>query len=323
MHGDASPRKTPDGPSGSGYPSESGVPVGSGGAIAFATLIVANVALAFGPWFVRAADTGPVAAAFWRIALAAPMLAVLAGAGGARPQRLPLPLWAMLAVAGVLFAADLGTWHLGILRTTLANATLFGNCATLIFPVYGFLVARSWPTRTQGAALLLAGIGGVLLMGRSYQLDPGHLMGDLLCLTAGLLYTGYFIVMARVRDRMAPLPALALSSIASVVPLLVFAILLGENVWPHSWAPLIGLALVSQVLGQGCMIHALGRLSPLVVGIALLIQPVVAGTVGWIVYDERLGAVDLVGVAMVAVALVLVRRTPRLAPGGTASHLDD
>ena len=87
MHGDASPRKTPDAPSGSGVRRKSGVPVGSGGAVAFATLIVANVSLAFGPWFVRAADTGPVAAAFWRIALAAPMLAVLAGAGGARPQR--------------------------------------------------------------------------------------------------------------------------------------------------------------------------------------------------------------------------------------------
>ena len=83
MHGDASPRKTPDAPSGSGVRRKSGVPVGSGVPVAFATLIVANVALAFGPWFVRAADTGPVAAAFWRIALAAPMLAVLAGAGGA------------------------------------------------------------------------------------------------------------------------------------------------------------------------------------------------------------------------------------------------
>jgi len=312
MHGDAPPRKTPVVPSRSAT---------SGAALAFTALVVANVALAFGPWFVRAADTGPVAAAFWRIALAAPVLAVLAGAGGAKPQRLPGQLWAMLAVAGVLFAADLGTWHLGILRTTLANATLFGNCATLIFPVYGFLVARTWPTRTQAAALLLAGIGGVLLMGRSYQLDPGHLVGDLLCLTAGLLYTGYFIVMARVRDRMAPLSALALSSVASVVPLLAFAVLLGERIWPQGWTPLIGLALVSQVLGQGCMIYALGRLSPLVVGIALLIQPVVAGAVGWIVYGERLGAPDLVGVVMVAIALVLVRRQP-VAPAGGRPHLE-
>jgi drug/metabolite transporter (DMT)-like permease len=288
---------------------------------AFVALVIANVALAFGPWFVRIADVGPVASAFWRVALAAPLLAGMALAGGARPRRIAPGLWAMLVIAGVAFAADLGSWHLGILRTTLANATLFGNCATLIFPLYGFLVARTWPTRAQGVALLLAALGAGLLMGRSYQLDAKNLTGDLLCLLAGLLYTLYFIAMARVRATMAPLSTLALATIASIVPLYLFAGVLGEGLWPHNWTPLIGLALVSQVLGQGCMIYALGRLSPLVVGLALLIQPVVAATVGWIAYGERLHAPDLIGVAMVAVALVLVRRAPRVAPADANPHL--
>ena len=283
---------------------------------AFAALVVANVALAFGPWFVRLADTGPVASGFWRIALAAPLLVALAYASGARPVRLPPKLWWALVAGGVCFAADLASWHLGILRTTLANATLFGNSATLIFPIYGFLVARAWPTRAQGLALGLATVGAVLLMGRSYQLDPRNLTGDLLCLLAGVLYTVYFICMARARDTMAPLPALALSTLASVGPLLLFAWVLGERIWPGDWTPLLGLALASQVFGQGLMIYALGKLSPLVVGIALLIQPVVAGAVGWIVYDERLGAPDLLGIALVAAALVLVRRGPAVAAAG-------
>ncbi len=292
------------------------------GARAFAAVAIANVALAFGPWFVRMADVGPVASGFWRITLAAPLLCALAYAAGARPTRLPAALWVTLVVAGVAFAADLGSWHLGILRTTLANATLFGNSATLIFPLYGFLVARAWPSRTQGFALALAAAGAALLMGRSYQLDPRNLVGDLLCLLAGILYTGYFIAMARARDTMAPLSSLALSTLASIVPLLVFAWALGERIWPGDWTPLIALALVSQVLGQGCMIYALGKLSPLVVGIALLIQPVVAGAVGWIVYGERLGVPDLVGVVMVAAALVLVRRDSGVAPRPPHAHLE-
>ena len=40
-----------------------------------AGLIGANAALALGPWFVRSADTGPVSAGFWRLALALPVLA--------------------------------------------------------------------------------------------------------------------------------------------------------------------------------------------------------------------------------------------------------
>jgi drug/metabolite transporter (DMT)-like permease len=280
------------------------------GTLAFGALLIANVALAFGPWFVRATEVGPVAAGFWRLTLAVPFLVLLAAQQGARPTRLRRGVWIGLIAGGVCFAADLGSWHLGILRTTLANATLFGNAATLMFPIYGFLVARTWPTRTQGWALMLAAAGAGLLLGRSYQLDAKNLAGDLLCILAGLLYTVYFILMARARTTLAPLSALVLSTLAGIVPLLVFALAMGERIVPVHWGPLIGLALCSQVLGQGLMIYALGRFSPLVIGIALLIQPVVAGTVGWIVYGERLGLPDLVGVVMVAVALVLVRRTP-------------
>ncbi|WP_174293040.1 DMT family transporter [Sphingomonas bacterium] len=285
----------------------------------FAALLVANVALAFGAWFVRHADTGPVAAGLWRIALAAPVLAGLAVASGSRPTPLGGRLWWLLGLGGVAFAADLGCWHLGIRRTTLANATLFGNCATLIFPVYGFVAARTLPTRLQAIALGCAAVGAALLMGRSYQLDPRHLAGDLLCILAGLLYTIYFVLMARVRQTLAPVSALALSTVASVLPLLGFALALGEAIVPHLWWPLVSLALVSQVLGQGCMVYALGRLSPLVIGVALLVQPVVAAAIGWASYGERLGLADWIGAALVAAALVMIRGQ-EVAPDAPARH---
>ncbi|WP_394663430.1 DMT family transporter [uncultured Sphingomonas sp.] len=287
--------------------------------MAFAAVILANVALAFGPLLVRMADTGPVAAAFWRITLAAPVLALVALISPARPRRPGkghAGLWALLLIGGIAFAGDLGSWHIGIRQTTMANATLFGNSATFIFPLYGFLIARTWPSRSQGIALILAAVGAGLLMGRSYQVDPRHLIGDLMCVLAGILYALYFILMARVRTTMPPIPALAWSTIASIVPLFVFAVALGERVWPGHWSALILLALGSQIIGQGLMIYALGLLSPLVVGLALLVQPIVATAIGWIVYDERLALPDLVGVAMVAVALVLVRRGSTVAKPG-------
>ncbi|WP_420030901.1 DMT family transporter [Sphingomonas japonica] len=286
-------------------------------------MVVANIALAFGPWFVRMADTGPVAAAFWRIALAVPVLLVVAAvmARGKPAFAGVRGLWGVLVIAGIAFAADLGSWHFGIVRTTLANATLFGNSATFIYPIYGFLIARAWPSRSQGVALLLAAIGAGLLMGRSAELSPQNLVGDLFSLLAGILYAVYFIFMARARAVMAPLPALALSSLMTVLPLLAVALLLGEAIVPTDWTPLILLAVVSQLLGQGLMIYALGHLSPIVVGLALLLQPVVAATIGWIAYGERLAAADAAGALLVAVALVLVRlggRTPvQLAPVGS------
>lgn len=281
-----------------------------------AAVIAANLFLATGPLFVRLADTGPVAAAFWRIALAAPVLLIVAAALGERPVRAAKGLWGVIALAGLAFAADLGSWHIGIRGTTLANSTLFGNSATLIYPIYGFIVARAWPTRTQGGALALAALGGGLLLGRSAELSPQNVVGDLFCLLAGVLYAAYFILMARVRSTMAPMSALGLSTAASVLPLLALALLLGERVMPGDWTPLILLTVCSQLIGQGLMIYAIGHLTPLVVGLALLIQPVVSAAIGWVWFDERLGLPDIAGAVLIAAALVLVRKpgTKPLAP---------
>jgi drug/metabolite transporter (DMT)-like permease len=280
--------------------------------LAFAALIGGNIALAFGPVFVRLASSeahiGPVAAGFWRLALAVPVLFVMTRMAGQPIRRLDKPMLAMIAFGGLFFAADLGSWHLGILKTKLANATLLGNAASLMFPLYGFLVARSLPSRGQGAALVLAALGAALLMGKSYELSPQYLVGDLLCLLAGTLYTFYLIAIDRARGRLQPLPVLTLSTIAGLLPLLIFAKLLGETVWPDSWWPLLCLALGSQVVGQGLLVYAMGHVRPLVTGLAFLMQPIVAAAIGWTVYGEALTLADWIGAGAVAAAIVLVRR---------------
>ena len=290
--------------------------LGGGGArYGIAALLIANALLALGPLFVRMADTGPVASGFWRMALALPVIAVMAHFGPKSSGRMTPVLILVIAASGILFAADLASWHVGILRTKMANATLFGNSASLIFPVYGFVVARLWPTRRQGLALLLALVGAAVLMGRSAELSPEHLVGDLLSLLAGVFYAAYFIAIARARETLAPLPLLAASTLASALPLLILALALGEQVMPTHWTPLVALALCSQVMGQGLMVYALGRISPLVIGLTLLTQPIVAAFVGWLMFDETLGALDLFGAVLVGLALVLVRQPLRQGSG--------
>lgn len=271
-------------------------------------MILANALLACGPMFVRMADVGPVAAAFWRMALALPILFVVNRLVTTDRAPIDRRLILVLAGAGLFFAADLASWHLGIVRTKLANATLFGNSASLIYPIYGFVVARVWPNRRQVLALLLAMAGAALLMGRSYELSRVNLIGDLLCVAAGIFYAGYFVMIARARETMAPVPLLAASTLASAVPLWLAAMAMGERIIATNWWPLIALALCSQLLGQGLMVYVLGRLSPLIVGLGLLVQPAFAALLGWIIFGEGLARTDWIGAALVALALVLVRQ---------------
>ena len=284
--------------------------------LAFAALLVGSSALAFGPWLVRLSGTGPVAAGFWRLSLALPFLFLIARMTG-QPVHWPGRALALLiAAAAFSFAADLAAWHTGIHMTKLGNATLFGNVSSFAFAAWGLWIARRWPSPVQAGALGLAAVGAGLLMGSSAELSARNFHGDLLTLAAGLLYTGYLIAVERGRGTLAALPLLFLSSAFGAAMLLPVSLALGERLFPADWSYVLLLALGSQVLGQGLLVYAIGKLAPLVVGLALLTQPAISALVGWLAYGERLAPLDWLGAAAIAAALVLVRLPQRGLRGG-------
>ena len=277
--------------------------------VAVAAMLTGNAALALGPWMVRLAEIGPAASAFWRLALAVPLLFLATRLMGQSLPKARHP-WVLLVLAGLFFAADLIAWHSGILLTKLANATIFGNAASFFFIVYGFIVARKLPEREQWIAMALAAGGVGLLLGRSYDLSPQYLAGDLLCLLGGLFYTGYLVAIDRARGQVQSWPALAVATASGVVPLLLFALAAGPVI-PEHWTPLVLLAIGSQLIGQGLMVYAIGHLPPMVIGIGLFTQPVIAAAVGWLAYGERLDGLDFMGMIAIGLAIVLARAGTR------------
>ena len=279
--------------------------------LAFPALLLGNVALAFGPWLVRLADTGAVATGFWRLALALPFLWFLASASGQRAHWPRRSLVIILGIAAIFYALDLAAWNAGIRMTKLGNATLFGNSGSFVFAIYGLVLAARLPSARQAGALALAVFGAVLLMSSSYELSPKNFGGDLLTLFAGLLYGGYLIFVDRARMHLKPLPLLLLVTIFSTPILLAISIGFNETIWPQDWTPLIVFALSSQVVGQGLLVYSIGVFPPLVVGLALLSQPAISAAIGWFAYGETLSAADWAGAIGIAAALVLVRLPER------------
>jgi drug/metabolite transporter (DMT)-like permease len=288
---------------------------------AFPALILANLFLAAGPWMVRLADVGPVAAGFWRLALALPFLALVAIRQHRGQAAAGWGLIAIVAVGGLFFAADLAAWHEGIVRTKLANATLFGNFASFLFAIYGFVLLKTLPRPAQLLALLLAAGGTLLLLGGSYELSRVHVTGDLLALLAGLFYTFYLIAVDRARRRMQPWPVLAIATAGGTLPLLIFALALGEQIVPQDWTAVILLSISSQLIGQGLLVYAMGHVSPVVTGLCFLTQPIASALIGWLAFDEGLSAGDGIGALLIGAALVLIRLPARkLATDEASAH---
>lgn len=259
----------------------------------------------------RHSGVGPVAAGFWRMALALPFLWLIAWMFRQPVHRPRKALTVAIAFAAFFFATDLAAWHAGILLTKLGNATLFGNISSFFFAAWGLWLARRWPSVVQALALGLAAAGCALLIWGSAELSAAHLRGDLLAVLAGLLYTGYLIIVERTRGQLQPLPLLFLASLFGAAMLLPFALLVGEQVIPLDWTGLFALALCSQVVGQGLLVYALGHVPPLVVGIAMLTQPALSALLGWVYYGEAFTLRDWTGAAMIVVALILVRLRER------------
>jgi drug/metabolite transporter (DMT)-like permease len=274
----------------------------------FVALLGGNFALALGPWFVRLADSGPVSAGFWRLFLPLPILGLLAVRQRA-PARLARPLvtWLLVVAAGVFFALDLASWHIGIAHTRLGNASLFGNSGSLILMAWGLIAARRLPRRVEFAAIVSAVCGAAILLGRSLEIDRATLIGDLFCILAGVFYFFYILLLQGARGRFESWELLFASTIASAPVMLGIAIWLGEPIWPHVWWPLLALAFFSQVVGQGLIVFALRHFSALIIGVVLLTQPAVSILVGWLVFGETMGALDALGMALIATALLLGR----------------
>ena len=232
---------------------------------ALAALLFGATCIALSPIFVRLSEAGPTATAFWRVALAVPVLwAVLLAAP--RPAATPgrgAP-WALLAAAGVAFAGDLGFWHASIQLTSVANSTLLANLASIFVTLAAWLFLRQRPSGLFLAGLVTALAGVVTLVRASVELSPTALAGDALGVLTAMFYAGYIFAVKGLRDRgETTLYLMAVTSTITAIFLAPAALASGEVLLPataYGWAVLAGLALVSHAAGQGLIAYALAHL---------------------------------------------------------------
>jgi len=281
-------------------------------ASALFALFAGATCIALSPIWVRVSEVGPTASAFWRVALAVPLLwtaIALAPRGGGAPLR---PQWPLLAAAGLAFAGDLAFWHWSIQFTSVANSTLLANLASIFVTLAAWLLWRQRPSGLflVGLALALAGVG--LLVRTSLDFAPSALLGDGLGVVTAMFYAWYLLSVKGLRDRgAATLQLMAVTSTLTAVILLPVALASGEDMLPGSaigWLILFGLAWISHAAGQGLIAYALAHLPAAFSSVGLLFQPVMAAAFAWVLLGEPLVALQIAGGAVVLVAIYLARR---------------
>ncbi len=287
----------------------------SGNSWPLAALFAGAVAIAFAPIFVRLSPVGPSATAFWRILLALPPLWVWMAMKreGLNPKRTPSSLsdYFHLSLAGLFFAGDLSIWHWSIKLTSVANATLLVNFAPVFVTLGSWLIFGLRVRLIFLFGMGLALLGMTLIAGHSFQVSLHHFLGDTLSFTAALFYAGYLLSVKSLRERFSTATLMAWSGLVTAAALLPITLLSGESLSIHTlqgWTILIGLALISQVAGQSLIAFALAHLQASFSSVALLVQPVTAALLAWLLLNESIGAWQLFGGLMVLFGILVAKR---------------
>jgi drug/metabolite transporter (DMT)-like permease len=216
-----------------------------------------------------------------------------------------------LALAGLLFVADLSIWHWSLLYTSVANSTLLTNLAPVFVTVGGIFIFGEKPSRMFVVGMIVALIGAILLVSQSLSLRREHVLGDVLALIAALFYSGYLLSVKHLRKKFSGPTLLAWSGLVSCPGFFLVSAASSEKLLPvhlAGWMVVLALALVSHVGGQTLIAYAFGHLPASLTSLGLLWQPVVAGVLAWMLLHESLGAIQVVGGIIVLAGLAIANQ---------------
>lgn len=254
-----------------------------------ALLGVAVVAVSTSAPLVRVADAPTLSIAFWRNALALPVLLALAAwRSPGRLRGLPRRQRALAALAGAFLAGHFATWIPSLSFTTVASSVALVSTQ----PVWAALIAR-WrgepvPARAwSGIGLAVAGV--LVLSGIDLQVGARALFGDVLALAGGMLGAAYVTVGTEVR-RTVPTTVYAAACYGVAAALLGLVCVAGHQPLAgydaHTWAVLVAIMVGPQLLGHTLVNRVLSTTGPTLVSVAILFEVVGAALLAWLAFDE-------------------------------------
>ncbi len=259
---------------------------------------------------------------FWRLLLAALLLAPLALRAASRHRGVfhAVTLRHCL-IPGVLLGIHLITWVMGARMTPAANATLMVNVSPLVMPLLLFALARERVTPRECLATGIALCGLVILAVADYRGGEDHWIGDLICFGSMLLLAVY-LALGRGNALRFPdpwlytVPVYAVGAVACLLWLLA-----GGNLpaWPrgHEWWIVTGMTVLPTMLGHGLVLLVLRRLRGQLVAVVNMGQFFFAGTMAFLLFHE-VPSKAFWGTSLFVLAggALIVARGPRRDPSG-------
>ena len=275
------------------------------------------LAISWSAIFVRWAKMPGAASAFYRTLIATFVLwPLLPFAGRVSRPVTRRTFWIAMA-GGVFFAGDLGFWNVAVMHTSAGNATFLSNISPLFVGLFIWMFTRTLPTLRFWIALIVGLAGSCLIVAADLHHALSRSRADFLAVLAAICFALYLVITGLLREKCDAAMLLTLSTTASAVTLLIFAV--GARVplavpGVGSWWALLGLGLVCQVGGYFGLTYALGHLPTTVTSILWLTIAPLTAIFAWILFGERMGPTEIAGGLLILAGVWIVGRRGKTAP---------
>ena len=285
----------------------------AGRPVVFVVLTVAMLSVAHAAIFVRLADAHPFVVAAWRLGIATLVLLPFALPGLVRAlPRLDRRRCAMLAGAALFLAVHFATWIASLDHTAIANSVVLVTLTPVWLALWSVVALRVHPGATTLGAVALAVTGTAIIGWVSYRLGGDTLFGDFLALVGGATFAAYLLCAQSLRRTLDLLPYVTLvyGGAAILLWLLVLALALPVTGFSDtSWAAILGLALISQIVGHTGFNWVVKSIAPTFLALTILLEPVLSASFGWLYFGEGVGTETAIGGGLVLAAIWLGGRS--------------
>ena len=272
-------------------------------------LVAALIAVAHAAIFVRMADADPLVTAAYRMLIASLVLLPLAAVTARQEiRRLNKREWKLIGWAAIFLALHFATWIASLDFTSIANSVVLVTLTPVWLAVWAVVALHQPPGRRTWLAVGLALAGSVVMGWGSAQVGLGTLFGDGLALVGGILFVG-FLLLAEAARRTIGIVAfvtLVYSGAAILLWAAVFALglpLVGLSL--ETYLAFIGLGLVSQIIGHTGFNWAVRAISPMVLALLFLTEPLLSTALGWFYFGEGFARETAIGGVLILAAIYL------------------
>lgn len=239
---------------------------------------------------------------------------------------------AITLALGAVYTGNAGTYYAGIetIPASLAGVIVY------IYPVFVAVLSLRFATRLPGRrpwfALVLAVIGIVLALG-GVTVDSGLTPGGVgLILASAAIYSVWIVLSARLsgerRDRLgsetpvdtpAARDAAVTTAVMMTATAAVFAVMTGlsgrslspTDIPGGAWPSLLGIGLVASFLAIQTLYAGARRIGAAQAALISTTEPVFIVALSFVVLDQHLAPIQLLGAGLVLIGVVIAQTSPR------------